>query len=239
MEKKMLQIDKQLVKNNLINLKQVVFEVTERCNLNCKYCGLSEQFYDTYDERTNRDLPFEKAKLMIDYLADIWKENYVSDTVAKFTVSFYGGEPLINMPLIKQVIDYVEQKNILGRKIQYSMTTNGILLDKHIDFLAEKKFRLLISLDGDEVSQSYRIDFARNNSFSKVMHNVEFIREQYPEYFKESIDFISVLHNRNDVEPLLSFFKTHFDKVPAIIPLNNSGVSESKKDEFMMMYQNI
>ena len=47
---KIAQIDEKQIKNNLINLKQIVFEVTEKCNLNCKYCGLSEQLYKTYDD---------------------------------------------------------------------------------------------------------------------------------------------------------------------------------------------
>ena len=59
------------IKNNLINLKNIVFEVTEKCNLNCKYCGLSEQLYQKYEVRKSRDLPFKKAQLMIDYLQNV------------------------------------------------------------------------------------------------------------------------------------------------------------------------
>ena len=42
-------IDEKVIKNNLINLKNMVFEVTEMCNLKCKYCGLSERLYKKYD----------------------------------------------------------------------------------------------------------------------------------------------------------------------------------------------
>lgn len=232
-------IDEKVIRNNLINLKNIVFEVTEKCNLNCKYCGLSERLYEKYDVRKCRDLPFEKAQLMIDFLLDIWKENYVSDTNCPFIFSFYGGEPLLNMPLIKRIIDYVEKSNIVGRKIYYAMTTNAMLLDKHIDFLAEKKFNLTISLDGDEVAQSYRTDRFGNNSFNQVIQNAKLLQQTYPEYFKgKEVNFISVLHNRNDVEPLLDFFKTNFDKIPLINPLSSHAISEDKKEEFWKMYQN-
>lgn len=142
----LLKIDEKVIKNNLINLKQIVFEVTEKCNLNCKYCGLSD-LYKNYEVRKNRDLPFEKAQLIIDYLFHLWKNNYVPDTSLRLAVSFYGGEPLINVSLIRKIIDYVERLKIINRHIHYSMTTNAMLLDKHIDFLAEKNFNLLISLE--------------------------------------------------------------------------------------------
>ena len=233
----MYQINEKIIKNNLINLKQIVFEVTEKCNLNCKYCGLSD-FYQKYDVRENRDLPFKKAKLIIDYLINLWNDNRITDANSKFAVSFYGGEPLMNIPLIKQIIDYIEQSKIAGKRIIYTMTSNAMLLDKHIDFLAAKNFNLLISLDGDEQSQSYRVDHAGNNSFNQVVCNVKSVQQKYPAYFKESIHFTSVLHNRNDVEPIIHFFKMHFDRIPRIVPLRNIGVCEDKKVEFWKMYQN-
>lgn len=232
-------IDKRLIKNNLVNLKNIVFEVTEKCNLKCKYCGLSERLYEKYDVRKYRDMPFQKAKLMIDYLLDIWKDNLVADMNLPFIVSFYGGEPLLNMPLINDIIDYIEQSNIVGRKIHYAMTTNAMLLDKYMDFLVDKNFNLAISLDGDEVSQSYRIDHVGKNSYNQVIQNVRLLQQTYPEYFnKQQVTFISVLHNRNDVGPLLDFFKSNFDKEPLINPLSSNSISEDKKNEFWAMYKN-
>ena len=232
-------IDEKIVKNNLINLKNLVFEVTEKCNLCCKYCGLSERLYEKYDTREWRDLPFEKARLMIDYLVELWKDNFVKDTNMPFIVGFYGGEPLLNISLIKQIIEYIEGSNIVGRKIYYSMTTNGMLLNRYMDFLKEKNFNLAISLDGDVTSQSYRVDFSGNNSYERVFQNIKSLQEKYPDYFNsECVTFISVLHNRNDVEPLLDFFKKHFNKVPIILPLSSHNINKDRKDEFMAMYQN-
>jgi uncharacterized protein len=119
------------------------------------------------------------------------------------------------------------------------MTTNAMLLDKYIDFLVKKNFHIAISLDGDENSQSYRVDQFGNNSFHKVIDNVNLLMRNYPEYFKEQVSFMSVLHNRNDVEPILHFFKTHFNKVPQIAMLDSSGISEEKKEEFLKMFQNM
>lgn len=67
-------IDTELIAYQLRNLKQIVFEVTDRCNLNCRYCGYGD-FYDNYDTREKKELPIEKAKLFLDYMFDFWKEN--------------------------------------------------------------------------------------------------------------------------------------------------------------------
>ena len=237
--KTIVRVDEKMIKDNLINLTNIVFEVTERCNLICKYCGLSEQLYERYDVRKSRNLPFEKVQLIFDYLINLWRENGIVDTNMPFVVSFYGGEPLLNMSLIKRIINYIESLDTSGRQIDYAMTTNAMLLDKYIDFIAEKQFYLTISLDGDETAQSYRIDRAGNNSYDRVMRNVKLLQQTYPEYFNgQRVIFNTVLHNRNDVEPILDFFKVNFNKVPQITPLSSHDVSKEKKKEFWEMYQN-
>ncbi len=78
------------------------------------------------------------------------------------------------------------------------MTTNATLIHKHIDFLVDNKFNIMISLDGNEGNDSYRIIKKNNkNSFSKVIKNIDFIKDKYPDYFKNNISFNAVLHNQN------------------------------------------
>ena len=235
---RMINISEEVVRTNLINLRQLVFEVTEKCNLRCGYCGLSD-LYKSYTVREDRDLPFQRAKSMIDYLLKLWRDNHNVDTVFPVIVSFYGGEPLMNMPLIRKIIEYLEQSKIKERSFRYSMTTNGMLLDKCMDYLVEKKFNILISLDGDENSNSYRVDHFGRNSFKKVFTNAKLLQIKFPEYFNKYVQFASVLHNRNDVEPIYDFFETNFDKeTPRISPLSDVGVCENKKGEFRKMYKN-
>ena len=140
----------------------MVFEVTDSCNLHCKYCAYAEM-YDGYDQRTNMNLPFSKAKLIIDYLQDIWKKNYYLDMEKKVSIGFYGGEPLLNMDFVKQTIAYSETLPYTGRVFSYNITTNAMLLDRYMDYLVEKDFSLLISLDGDE--QGFIL-----NTFSTSLH---------------------------------------------------------------------
>lgn len=225
------------IEYNLEHLPQLVFEVTDACNLRCKYCGYADM-YEGYDYRENLKFPFHKAKLIIDYLHSIWKKYNCEGVITPMCIGFYGGEPLLNVPFIKQVINYLEELEPVGKNFYYSMTTNAMLLDKYMDFLAEKEFRLLISLDGDKDGQSYRVDAAGKNSFDRVFENINLLRNKHSKYFDRLVRFNSVLHNKNSVEKTFYFIKETFGKEPSISPLNNSGIRKDKINEFNRTYRN-
>ena len=73
--------------SKLVNLEQLTFEVTDACNLNCKYCGYGS-LYSTHEKRENTFM-------------DIWSVHLGITSPRKIIFGFYGGEPLLNMPLIK------------------------------------------------------------------------------------------------------------------------------------------
>lgn len=230
-------IEKKDVLYNLKHLSHLVFEVTDACNLRCKYCGYAD-LYEGYDKRENLMFPFIRAKYIIDYLHALWKNHCVSEVVTPFTISFYGGEPLLNVPFIRQVIEYVESLPPTGKKFHYNMTTNAILLNKHMDFLVKNRFHILVSLDGNEKAQGYRVDATGKNSFQRVFKNIKLLQEKYPEYFERYVMFNAVLHNKNSVEGIYRFIKDTFGKVPSIAPLNNSGIRPDKIQEFNETYHN-
>ena len=98
------------------------------------------------------------CKKLIDLLAELWKSDYNTSYNNTVIVGFYGGEPLLNMPLIRKTIEYVESLHIKDLTFSYNMTTNAMLLDRYMDFLVEKNFSILISLDGGEYQSGYRVD---------------------------------------------------------------------------------
>lgn len=224
--------------NSLANLPQLVFEVTDACNLKCKYCAYGE-FYEDFDKRANKMLPVSKAIRLIDYLNQYWNSERNTSAKSYMYISFYGGEPLMNFNFIKEIVEYVETRlDCPRRKFLFSMTTNAILLYRYMDYLVEHKFHVLVSLDGNEENDSYRVDHKGNGSFSRVVHNVDLLREKYPEFFEKNISFNAVLHNRSTVEEVYRFFKDRYGKNPTISELNNSGIRRDKIEEFNRTYRN-
>lgn len=111
--------------NELINLKQLTLELTDACNLNCKYCGYGE-LYGNYDKRENKNNTFTNVKSLIDYLNKYWQSDNNFSYNKVCYIGFYGGEPLMNFPLIKETIEYLntlQTKNKL--RFEYNMTTNS------------------------------------------------------------------------------------------------------------------
>lgn len=147
-------ITEEIVRRNIANLPHLVFEVTDACNLKCKYCAYGE-FYDDYDIRQDKFLSVRTAKNLLDYLCKFWNSPACTSASVPMFISFYGGEPLINFGFIEEIVDYVKHLDATNRNFRFSMTTNGILLHRYMDFLVENNFHLLISLDGNEKNDSY------------------------------------------------------------------------------------
>ena len=147
-------------------------------------------------------------------------------------ISFYGGEPLLNMPFIESVVTYIEKLHCQYRNFTFSMTTNALLLERHMDFLVAHDFNLLISLDGDEYGTSYRVNKVGDPAYPNIIRNIDVLRNKYPEFFERKVNFNAVLHNRNSVTSIYHFFKTRYNKVPSIGELNNMGIRPDKVELF-------
>jgi len=220
-------LEESIVKDNIINTKQIVFEVTDSCNLNCTYCGFGN-LYEGYDDRSNKKINTLYAINLMKYIFDR-KPMYENN---KLIISFYGGEALLNMNFIKKIVEVANQLNVEKRfDLEYSMTTNATLINKHINFLATNKFSLLISLDGNEENHSYRV-FSKNkkNSFQKVIENIDMIQRDYPEYFANYVRFNAVLHNRNSVKSIYEFIFFRYHKIPRIAELNIRDIKPDNKN---------
>jgi len=224
---------------SLSNTLQVTFEVTEKCNLECKYCSYGELYSGKNSTRIQNDLPTIYAKKLLDYLVNLWNSNANKSYKKTVSISFYGGEPLMNVPFIKEVINYVKKANLECIIPRFNMTTNAVLLKKHIAFLVENDFHLLISLDGNKENNSYRVYKNGKESFDDIIKNIDFVYKNYPDFFKTNIQFNSVLHNRSSFSETFNYIFNRYNKKPTITELNTSGIEESKKTEFWNTYVNL
>lgn len=177
----------------------VTLIVTDRCNLRCEYCVYSGN-YNARHQWQNRDMSWETARKALDDYFDNCRK------AERPTVSFYGGEPLLNLDLIKQVVQYARS---LDDKVWFNMTTNGTLLKgSAADFIAKQRIKLVISLDGPmHLHDRYRKDCHGRPSWQTIIDNVSRFIDKYPcfadEYF---LSFNCVLAPSLDLREIDQFF---------------------------------
>ena len=143
-------------------VKALCLHIAHTCNLNCSYCFASQGKY--HGERAL--MSYEVGKRALDFLI----EN--SGTRRNLEVDFFGGEPLMNFDVVKQLVAYArsieKEKN---KNFRFTLTTNGVLVDDDvIEFSNREMSNVVLSLDGrKEVHDRYRVDYAGNGSWEKIV----------------------------------------------------------------------
>lgn len=224
------------IKTGLANVDHVIFELTDKCNLNCTYCGYGKYYDDLFGKRTNNYLNPEVAKTFLKNLFQYWNSSYNSSHGRLINISFYGGEPLLNFSLIKDLVSFVKSYELKHNKINFSISTNGVLINKHLDYIVENGINLAISLDGDKNANSFRVFHNNKESYSRIIKNLELIKKKYPIFYKEKISFCSVLHSRNSVEGIYEYFKKEHHIQPGISGLKSDGLNKKYEKEFVKMF---
>ena len=143
-------------------VKALCLHIAHTCNLNCEYCFASQGKY--HCERAM--MSFEVGKRAFDWLI----EN--SGSRRNLEVDFFGGEPLMNFDVVKQLVEYARSiEKEKGKNFRFTLTTNGVLVDDDvIDFCNKEMSNVVLSLDGrKEVHDRYRVDYAGNGSWEKIV----------------------------------------------------------------------
>lgn len=224
------------IKTYLANTPQITFEITECCNLSCLYCGYGK-LYNNKGKRHNRMMPIENAIAFLDYIKKLWDVGYDNRGEGTLVISFYGGEPLLNMSFIKAVISYIEE-NLQGyrKHFAYTMTTNATLLPKYMDYLVSKSVHLLISLDGDEKGSSCRVYHNGKQAFPAITKAIDELREKYPRFFEENVQFNSVLTQKTSVKAITEYIWQTYGKKPSVSEVNPDGVNLQYEKDFKQIY---
>ena len=143
-------------------VKALCLHVAHTCNLNCAYCFASQGKY--HGDRAV--MSFEVGKQALDFLM----EN--SGSRRNLEVDFFGGEPLMNFQMVKDLVAYarsVEKEK--GKNFRFTLTTNGVLVDDDVIEWANRECsNVVLSLDGrKEIHDRFRVDYAGNGSWEKIV----------------------------------------------------------------------
>ena len=212
-------------------VKALCLHVAHSCNLNCEYCFASQGRYQ--GERAL--MSFETGKRALDYLI----EN--SGTRRNLEVDFFGGEPLMNWQVVKDLVMYarsVEKEH--GKNFRFTLTTNGMLIDNDvIDFSNREMSNVVLSLDGrKEIHDRYRVDYEGRGSWERIVPKFqEFVKRRGNRNYymrgtftHENPDFLK------DIETMLDLGFTELSMEP-VVASDNDPAALTEEDMSIVMKQ--
>lgn len=146
-------------------------QVTERCNLRCRYC------YVSWRKNRGPDCSPELCTRFVDFA--------LRESRDRFKITFFGGEPLLRPDLIRHTVDYARNAATgAGKTVSFHIVTNGTLLDdKTGDFIADNRIGLEVSIDGPpSVHDTNRPRLDGSGSFAAVYKNLCRFVDRHPNH---------------------------------------------------------
>ena len=143
--------------------------VTLRCNETCVYCHASRANLDT----PNVDMTPETAERAVDLVFE--------STSPSVTIEFQGGEPLVNFPVVKHIIEYARKRNeTAGKQLEFTMVSNLALMDdEKFEYLLDNKVQICTSIDGPEALHNAQRKLPTQDAHQKAVHWIRKINQAY------------------------------------------------------------
>jgi uncharacterized protein len=216
----------ELIEQKLATQRMIlILNVTEKCNFRCSYCV----YGGTYTGRrthSSRQMNWRVAKKAIDELL------LHRDNGQPAAISFYGGEPLLNLPLIQKCVGYVRGAEG-GTWAIFTLTTNGSLLSgEAADFLASEDFVVNVSVDGpQQIHDRCRRGRDGSPTWEPVLSNLRTFLKKYPRYRTNGhLNICVVMSPPLDAAELDRFFCCHdlFSREMSIVA---SGIDPNRRRE--------
>lgn len=211
-------------------MEDLILQVTQSCNLRCEYCIYSENNASRHG-RQHRDavMSYDKAVQIINF--------FMEHSRNKVIIGFYGGEPLLAFDLIKKIVQYIHS-TFPERKVEYSITTNGTLLNNEIiEFFIREKFQMTLSIDGPkEIHDKNRHFQSGRGSFDVIVQKLTKLEQTFPKFF-ENVTTNTVINPEYNVNNYIDFFNDN-------VSLKNmhhrlSGLSDAGIDDIYVYNEDL
>lgn len=214
-------------------IKALCLHVAHDCNLRCEYCFASQGDF----EGTRSIMDLETGKKALDFLV----EN--SGNRRNLEVDFFGGEPLMNFDVVKELVHYgreIEKEH--NKNFRFTITTNGVLLDDDkIDFINEHMSNVVLSLDGRrEVNDRMRPTVSGEGSYDIIVPKFKKLVDKRgdKEYYIRGT-FTS--NNLDFSKDALDFYEQGFEKIsiePVVTdPKMDYAIREEHLDDILKEYE--
>ena len=216
-------------------IKALCLHVAHSCNLNCAYCFASQGKYQ--GERAL--MSFETGKRALDFLI----EN--SGTRRNLEVDFFGGEPLMNWDVVKQLVEYARSiEKEKGKNFRFTITTNGVKIDDDvIDFSNREMSNVVLSLDGrKEIHDRYRVDYNGKGSWDLIVPKFQKFVEARggKNYYMRGTFTHANPDFLEDIKQMLDLGFTELSMEPVVCASGDpSELTEQDKETVMKQYEDL
>lgn len=216
-------------------VKALCLHIAHTCNLNCSYCFASQGKY--HGERAL--MSFDVGKRALDFLI----EN--SGSRRNLEVDFFGGEPLMNFDVVKELVKYArsieKEKN---KNFRFTLTTNGVLVDRDvIDFANREMSNVVLSLDGrKEVHDRFRVDYSGGGSWDKIVPKFqEFVKARGGKNYYMRGTFTHANPDfLEDIKTMLDLSFTELSMEPVVAAEGDpSALTEEDKPIVLKQYEDL
>ncbi len=216
-------------------VKALCLHIAHTCNLNCSYCFASQGKY--HGDRAV--MSFEVGKRALDFLI----EN--SGSRHNLEVDFFGGEPLMNFQVVKDLVAYARSiEKEKGKNFRFTLTTNGVLVDDDvIDFANRECSNVVLSLDGrKEIHDRYRVDYAGQGSWEKIVPKFQKFVEARggKDYYMRGTFTHANPDFLNDIKKMLELGFTELSMEPVVCAKDDpSALTEEDLQIVMKQYEEL
>ena len=216
-------------------VKALCLHVAHTCNLNCSYCFASQGKY--HGDRAM--MSFEVGKQALDFLVEH------SGSRKNLEVDFFGGEPLMNFQVVKDLTAYARSiEQAAGKRFRFTLTTNGMLIDDDvIDFANRECYNVVLSLDGrKEIHDRFRVDYAGNGSWDRIVPKFQkFVRARGDRSYYMRGTFTHANPDfLKDIQTMLDLGFTELSMEPVVCaPDDPSALTEEDKPIVMEQYEKL
>ncbi len=216
-------------------VKALCLHVCHDCNLKCQYCFAKEGTYNTARDYMTKEV----AEAAVDMLIE------KSGSRHNLEIDFFGGEPLMNMSVVRHTVEYGRRRAAESNKeFSFTMTTNALLLnDENIDFLNREMDNVVISIDGrEEVHNRVRKTKTGTDAYAYILENAKkfrAVRGNKRYYIRGTF----TAYNLDFASDVLALADAGFDQIsvePVVLPSDNPmAITEEKVGVVLKEYDKL